>query len=86
VDMLHSVLLGVFKCLLSIFCEMLGCKSQKAMAIDALAKVHCHEFACRSDQSLLQGHTHGSGLEVNTGVRHLDWLGDMVKHCNVSLS
>jgi hypothetical protein len=35
--MLHSVLLGTFKCLLSIFYEMLGESSQKAKAIDALA-------------------------------------------------
>ena len=40
-DMLHSVLLGIFKYLLSIFYEMLGESSKKAKAIDALAKLYC---------------------------------------------
>jgi hypothetical protein len=52
VDVLHSVRLGVFKYLLSIFYEMLGHESQKAKALDAFAKVCCREFACRSDRSL----------------------------------
>ena len=51
-DMLHSVLLGIFKYLLSIFYEMLGESSKKAKAIDALAKLFCREFARRSDRSL----------------------------------
>ena len=52
VDMLHTVQLGIFKCVRDIFFEQLGKSSKAAKLINGLSKVHMKQFAHQSDKTM----------------------------------
>ena len=62
-DMLHTILLGIFKYVREVFYQILGPSSEASRLIDALAKIYCKLFARQSDRGL-------PGTNFSKGIRH----------------